>query len=35
MVLALIGIIIGIVVVVAVLRARATHKDSNGPMNNN
>jgi hypothetical protein len=35
MVLATILIICGIIIVIAIFRARAKGKDSNGPMNNN
>jgi hypothetical protein len=35
MVLSVILIIVGIIVVAALLQARAQNKDSNGPMNNN
>ena len=35
MILAIILIIVGIIAVIAILNARAKHKDSNGPMTNN
>jgi hypothetical protein len=35
MVLTVILVIVGIIIVAAVFQARAKHKDSNGPMNNN
>jgi hypothetical protein len=35
MILTVVIIIVGIIVVAAVLQARAKHNDSNGPMNNN
>jgi hypothetical protein len=35
MIIAIAVLIVGIVVVVAVFQARASNKDSNGPMDNN
>lgn len=35
MILTIVLIIVGVVVIAAVIQARAKHKDSNGPMNNN
>jgi hypothetical protein len=35
MALSIVLVICGIVVIIAILRARAKGKDSNGPMNNN
>ena len=35
MILTIVLIIIGLVAVAALFRAKAKHKDSNGPMNNN
>lgn len=35
MVLSIVLIIAGIIIVAAIFQARAKHRDSNGPMNNN
>jgi type II secretory pathway pseudopilin PulG len=35
MILIVVVIVIGIVAVIAIFNAKAKHKDSNGPMNNN
>lgn len=35
MVLTVVLIIAGVIIVAAIFQARAKHKDSNGPMNNN
>jgi hypothetical protein len=35
MILSVVLIVVGIIVVIALLQARAKNRDSNGPMNNN